>query len=94
MFITISALHMRPLARSRFALSTIDGMTLEHWRRGRLVGTVEQVREQVAHWSDLGVDTIVAGVGAVPFGITTADDVALLAHALDLALEPSGRSAG
>ena len=72
----------------------LDGVTLEQWRRGRLVGTVEQVREQVVRWSELGVDTIVAGVGAVPFAITTADDVALLAHALELALEPSGQSAG
>ncbi|HEX5585822.1 MAG TPA: LLM class flavin-dependent oxidoreductase [Acidimicrobiia bacterium] len=72
----------------------LDGMTLEQWRHGRLVGTVEQVREQVAHWSELGVDTIVAGVGAVPFAVTTADDVALLAHALELELAPSGQSAG
>jgi probable F420-dependent oxidoreductase len=66
----------------------LDGVTLDQWRAGRLVGTVEQIREQVARWSDLGVDTLVAGVGAVPFAITTTDDVELLAHALELAPAP------
>ncbi|MET0628391.1 MAG: LLM class flavin-dependent oxidoreductase, partial [Acidimicrobiia bacterium] len=74
----------------------LDGMTLDQWRAGRLVGTVEQVREQVARWGELGVDTIVAGVGAVPFAITTTDDVEVLAHALELddVRETAGRSAG
>jgi probable F420-dependent oxidoreductase len=66
----------------------LDGTTLDRWREGRLVGTVEQVREQVAAWSDLGVDTLIVGVGAVPFAITAPDDVELLAHALGG--EPSG----
>ena len=39
----------------------LDGVSLEQWREGRLVGTVEQVREQVAGWEDLGVDTLIAG---------------------------------
>ena len=59
----------------------LDDMTLDEWRVGRLVGTVDQVREQVVAWSDLGVDTIVADVGAVPFAVTTPDDVELLAEA-------------
>jgi alkanesulfonate monooxygenase SsuD/methylene tetrahydromethanopterin reductase-like flavin-dependent oxidoreductase (luciferase family) len=54
---------------------------LEAFRKGRLVGTVEQVREQVAEWKNLGVDTIILGVGAVPFQVSTADDVELLLHA-------------
>ena len=64
----------------------LDGTTLEEWRRGRLVGTVEEVREQVREWDALGVDTLVAGVGAVPFAVTTVADVELLAAAVrDLA---------
>ena len=60
----------------------LDGMTLAQWREGRLVGTVEQVREQCAVWSELGVETIIVGNGAVPFQMVDADDVALLAAAL------------
>ena len=60
----------------------LDATTLDEWRRGRLVGTVEQVREQAAGWADLGVETLIVGVGAVPFAVTTVDDVELLAEAL------------
>jgi probable F420-dependent oxidoreductase len=56
--------------------------TLDEWRVGRLVGTVEQVREQAAGWAALGVDTLIVGPGAVPFAVTALDDVALLAEAL------------
>ena len=67
----------------------LDGVTLADWRVGRLVGTVEEVREQIAAWSDLGVDTIVAGLGAVPFAVTTPEDVELLAEAFR-GMRPSG----
>jgi probable F420-dependent oxidoreductase len=60
----------------------LDATTLDQWRVGRLVGTVEQVREQVAGWADLGVETLIVGVGAVPFAVTTVDDVELLAEAV------------
>jgi probable F420-dependent oxidoreductase len=61
---------------------TMSGMTLERWREDRLVGTVEQVREQAAAWSELGVETLILGVGAVPFHLVSDDDVELLAAAL------------
>lgn len=60
----------------------LDAVTLDEWRQGRLVGTVEQVRDQVEHWSALGVETIMLGVGAVPFHVGSPDDVELLAHAV------------
>jgi len=60
----------------------LDGVTLAEWRIGRLVGTVEQVREQRDQWSALGVETIICGVGAVPFQVGFLDDVELLAEAL------------
>jgi probable F420-dependent oxidoreductase len=60
----------------------LDGVTLAQWREGRLVGTVEQVQEQVAGWSALGVDTLIVGAGAVPFAVTGLDDVELLAQAV------------
>jgi probable F420-dependent oxidoreductase len=68
--------------RSLSPPGVMDGMTLEEWREGRLVGTVDEVREQVVAWEDLGVETLVLGSGAVPFAVTTVDDVELLAHAV------------
>ena len=50
-------------------------------RKGRLVGTVDEVRAQVREWDALDVDTIILGVGAVPFQVTAPDDVELLLHA-------------
>jgi probable F420-dependent oxidoreductase len=60
----------------------IDEVTLDEWRTGRLVGTVEQVREQVAGWAELGVETIVVGPGCVPFHLGSLEDLEPLAAAL------------
>lgn len=57
----------------------LDGMDLDRFREGRLVGTPEQIREQLAGWGDLGVETVILGVGAVPFQVSHLDDVELLA---------------
>jgi alkanesulfonate monooxygenase SsuD/methylene tetrahydromethanopterin reductase-like flavin-dependent oxidoreductase (luciferase family) len=59
----------------------LDGVDLAAFREGRLVGTIEEVREQVQEWSALGVETLVLGVGAVPFQVSSFDDVELLLHA-------------
>ncbi|MCU1459552.1 MAG: flavin-dependent oxidoreductase, F420-dependent methylene-tetrahydromethanopterin reductase [Actinomycetia bacterium] len=61
---------------------TMRGATLDEWRVGRLVGTVDEVREQAAGWADLGVETLILGVGAVPFAVTGLEDVALAAETL------------
>jgi alkanesulfonate monooxygenase SsuD/methylene tetrahydromethanopterin reductase-like flavin-dependent oxidoreductase (luciferase family) len=66
----------------------LAGVDLAAFRNGRLVGTVEQVREQAAEWESLGVDTLIAGVGAVPFHVTARDDVELLGHALRPGADP------
>jgi probable F420-dependent oxidoreductase len=60
----------------------LDRVTLEQWREGRLVGTVEQLREQVARWEGLGIGTLVVCVGSVPFAATAVDDVELIARAV------------
>jgi probable F420-dependent oxidoreductase len=75
--------------RERTPAGVLDGVTLADWRRGRLVGTVEQVREQVAGWADLGVETIMLGVGAVPFHLGTVDDLDLLADAVGASEAPA-----
>jgi hypothetical protein len=60
----------------------LDGVTLDGWREGRLVGTVDQVGEQAEGWAALGVETLIVGLGAVPFAVTALDDLELVAHAL------------
>ena len=60
----------------------MDGRSLDEWGRDRLVGTVAEVREQAAEWEALGVDTLILSVGALPFSVTVADDVALAAASL------------
>ncbi len=59
----------------------LDTMDLAEWRKGRLVGTVEQVGEQVRRWESLGVSSLIITPGAVPFALASGDDVELLAEA-------------
>ncbi|HET9441815.1 MAG TPA: LLM class flavin-dependent oxidoreductase [Acidimicrobiales bacterium] len=56
--------------------------TLEEWRAGRLVGTVDQVCERLAHWRTLGVSQFIAGLGAIPFSAGDPGDLQLLASAI------------
>ncbi len=58
--------------------------TLDEWRRGRLVGTVEEVGHQLEEWETLGVDTVILRVGSIPFSATEPDDMAMLASACTL----------
>jgi alkanesulfonate monooxygenase SsuD/methylene tetrahydromethanopterin reductase-like flavin-dependent oxidoreductase (luciferase family) len=60
----------------------LDRVPLDRFRQGRLVGTVEQVREQAAAWEALGIEDLVVGAGAVPFKVGAIDDVVLLGEAL------------
>jgi alkanesulfonate monooxygenase SsuD/methylene tetrahydromethanopterin reductase-like flavin-dependent oxidoreductase (luciferase family) len=60
----------------------LDGVTLDEWRVGRLVGTVDQVREQAEEWAALGVETLVVGAGALPFQVASVDDVVAIGEAL------------
>jgi len=68
--------------RSRSPRGVLDSVTLDQWREGRLVGTVDEVREQADSWASLGVETLIVGLGAVPFAVTALDDLELVAHAL------------
>jgi alkanesulfonate monooxygenase SsuD/methylene tetrahydromethanopterin reductase-like flavin-dependent oxidoreductase (luciferase family) len=56
--------------------------SLDEWSEGRLVGTVDEVREQAAGWRDLGIETLIVGAGPLPFSVTHPEDVDALAHAL------------
>jgi len=59
----------------------LDGVTLDRWRDGRLVGTVDEVAEQLVTWDELGVETVIVGPGAVPFQVASIDDLDPLATA-------------
>jgi alkanesulfonate monooxygenase SsuD/methylene tetrahydromethanopterin reductase-like flavin-dependent oxidoreductase (luciferase family) len=67
--------------RANAPAGVMDGFDLASFRKDRLVGTVEQVQEQVGAWRDLGVETLIADVGAVPFHVSGTDDVELVLHA-------------
>jgi probable F420-dependent oxidoreductase len=62
----------------------LDKVELSEWRQRRLVGTVEQVNEQVKRWESVGVTSLVLSAGAVPFALAAGDDVELLAEACRL----------
>jgi alkanesulfonate monooxygenase SsuD/methylene tetrahydromethanopterin reductase-like flavin-dependent oxidoreductase (luciferase family) len=59
----------------------LDGVDLATFRVGRLVGTIDEVRARLLEWEGLGVDTLVLGVGAVPFQVSERSDVELLLDA-------------
>jgi alkanesulfonate monooxygenase SsuD/methylene tetrahydromethanopterin reductase-like flavin-dependent oxidoreductase (luciferase family) len=56
--------------------------SLAAWRQGRLVGTPDQVREQLAEWADVGVTTFIVGLGALPFAVPDRDDLERVASVL------------
>ena len=69
------------LLRESSPRGVLDGVDLDTYRSGRLVGTVEAVREQIGTWEALGVETLILGAGVVPFQVSGLDDIALLAAA-------------
>jgi probable F420-dependent oxidoreductase len=70
--------------RERTLPGVLDGVSLEDWRSGRLVGTVEEVANQLVRWQELGVGSLVVSVAAVPFSIVDDDAVELVASACSL----------
>jgi alkanesulfonate monooxygenase SsuD/methylene tetrahydromethanopterin reductase-like flavin-dependent oxidoreductase (luciferase family) len=60
----------------------LDAVPLEQWRTGRLVGTVDQITEQVAGWAALGVAELIVSAGPLPFSVNSLDDLELLKAAL------------
>lgn len=60
----------------------LDATDFDEWRSDRLVGTVEEAREQVAEWRTLGVGSLVVNLGALPFSVSDPDDLDLVASAL------------
>jgi probable F420-dependent oxidoreductase len=70
--------------RERTLPGVLEGVSLEEWRKGRLVGTVEEVADQLGWWRELGVRSLVVSLSAVPFSIVDGDAVDLVAQACSL----------
>jgi probable F420-dependent oxidoreductase len=65
----------------------LDGVDLDAWRAGHLVGTVDEVRAQVDAWAEAGVDELVVSPAALPFALASLDDVDVLAAGCTLATQ-------
>jgi probable F420-dependent oxidoreductase len=63
----------------------LDRVPLDEWRAGRLVGTPEQLAEQLAGWAALGVAELIVCAGPLPFSVSGRDDLELLAGVLKAA---------
>jgi probable F420-dependent oxidoreductase len=63
----------------------LDRVPLDEWRVGRLVGTPEQLAEQVAGWAALGVAELIVSAGPLPFSVSGRDDLEVLARAINAA---------
>jgi alkanesulfonate monooxygenase SsuD/methylene tetrahydromethanopterin reductase-like flavin-dependent oxidoreductase (luciferase family) len=60
----------------------LAGTSLEGWREGRLVGTVDEVAEQMALWGEAGVEELICCVGPLPYSLSAADDLEAAAAGL------------
>jgi alkanesulfonate monooxygenase SsuD/methylene tetrahydromethanopterin reductase-like flavin-dependent oxidoreductase (luciferase family) len=60
----------------------LDGVRLEDWARGRLVGTPERCAEVVRAFEGLGVDEIILGPASLPFSLFEDGQLDLAARAL------------
>jgi alkanesulfonate monooxygenase len=70
--------------RRLWPAGVLGGVTLDEWRRGRLVGTVDEVRDQVGAWAAVGVSTLVVTLGAIPFTAADESDIETVAAACSL----------
>jgi alkanesulfonate monooxygenase SsuD/methylene tetrahydromethanopterin reductase-like flavin-dependent oxidoreductase (luciferase family) len=59
----------------------LHGQELRRWAASRLVGNPTQIRQQVRHWADLGVEQIICAPGA-PFAVFEDEQLDLIAETL------------
>ncbi|HKE99461.1 MAG TPA: LLM class flavin-dependent oxidoreductase [Actinomycetes bacterium] len=48
---------------------SLDGVELRDWARGKLVGTPQEVLDQLRGWEAAGVEQVVCSFGALPFSV-------------------------
>lgn len=59
----------------------LDATDLASWRTGRLVGTVDEVADQLRVWEQAGVSEMICCAGPLPFSLAALDDLEPLAEA-------------
>ncbi len=76
---------VRRFERMRVTSPEVVGRaTLDEWRRGRLVGTVDDIGAQLQEWAGLGVSTVIVSPRPFPFAVPDDDDLKVLALACRL----------
>jgi alkanesulfonate monooxygenase SsuD/methylene tetrahydromethanopterin reductase-like flavin-dependent oxidoreductase (luciferase family) len=63
-----------------------DGKTLESWRETHLVGTVEEVAEQLSEYSALGVREMIINPGFAPFHVGKTEIIQQMGQSLSKAV--------
>lgn len=58
--------------------NTGSAVSWDEFRQGRIAGTNEEVIEQLGRLSDLGVEEVIVGLGALPFQVGDEEDVDLV----------------
>ena len=58
-----------------------DPTTVRRSANQRFDGSVPEMRRRMAEWRDLGVTTLIAGLGALPFSLNETDDIERVASA-------------
>jgi probable F420-dependent oxidoreductase len=58
----------------------LDGVELAEWAASRLVGTPDQIAEQLRGWQDRGVEQVVCSFSNVPFAIFEDEQLDLIAE--------------
>ena len=69
-------------ALERWMPAVLDGQSIDAWRSDALVGTVDEVRERVDAFEELGVEEIVVAPAPLPFAIPDPSMVELFAEAV------------
>jgi probable F420-dependent oxidoreductase len=66
-------------AMSAWMPGVLEGQSIDAWRADALVGTVDEVRERVAAFAELGVEEMIVSPATVPFAVPDESMVELIA---------------
>jgi alkanesulfonate monooxygenase SsuD/methylene tetrahydromethanopterin reductase-like flavin-dependent oxidoreductase (luciferase family) len=58
----------------------LDGVALRDWAAGRLVGTADEIVEQLGRWAALGVEQVICSFASLPFAVFDDDQLNLTAE--------------
>jgi probable F420-dependent oxidoreductase len=56
----------------------LAGVSFEEFRRGGLIGTVDEVIDRIGRLTETGVEEVVVAIGALPFQVADEEDVELV----------------